>query len=89
MDVKEGIKEEPVWFEGSATASFENLELESGMIPLKQETKSELTEARPTQENTYEPSAAVKEEVLTEEHIVDQLDVIIKEENTRTLNQVI
>ncbi|XP_068083066.1 uncharacterized protein [Anabrus simplex] len=78
MDLKVQIKEEPVWVEVTADTSLENYELISEMIPLKQEIKSELTEPGRTQENTFEPSADIKEEILIEEH---QVDPNIKENN--------
>ncbi|XP_068082651.1 uncharacterized protein [Anabrus simplex] len=49
-------------------SNFEHSQLVSEMIPLKQETKSELTEPGPTQENAFEPSADIKEEMLIEQH---------------------
>ncbi|XP_068083889.1 zinc finger protein 583-like [Anabrus simplex] len=71
MDMEIEIKEEPVWCEGTANTLLENLELVSEMVSLKQETKSELTEPDPTQENAFETSADIKEETLVEQEKVD------------------
>ncbi|XP_068083000.1 uncharacterized protein [Anabrus simplex] len=54
MDQIVQIKEEPLCLEGTTSTSLENFEFISDMIPLKQETKSELTEPGPTQENAFE-----------------------------------
>ncbi|XP_067004354.2 gastrula zinc finger protein xLCGF3.1 [Anabrus simplex] len=87
MDLEVEVKEEPVWFEGTADASLENFELVSEMIPLKQEIKLELTEPGPTQENTFEPSADIKEEIFREQRTVDQVLPHIKVENPAVSGQ--
>ncbi|XP_068086709.1 uncharacterized protein [Anabrus simplex] len=80
MDQEVKIKEEPAWLEGTTNASLENIEHVSEMIPLKKEAKSELTEPGPMQENSFEPSEYIKEEISIEEHTDDQLLPYIKEE---------
>ncbi|XP_068083853.1 uncharacterized protein [Anabrus simplex] len=75
------IKDEPVWHEGTANDSLGNFELVSEMVLLKQETKSELIEPRPAEENTFKPSADSKEEVLVEQDKVELPVPNIKEEN--------
>ncbi|XP_067004360.2 uncharacterized protein [Anabrus simplex] len=57
---------------------LEHSQLVSEMIPLKEETKLELTEPGPTHENEFEPSTDIKEEMFIEQH---QPVPIIKEEN--------
>ncbi|XP_068083051.1 uncharacterized protein [Anabrus simplex] len=81
MDQKVNVKEEPVWLEGTTNTSLENFEREWDMISLKPETKSELTEPGPTQENTFESSVDIKEEIVLEQQTVDLLVPYIKEEN--------
>ncbi|XP_068086753.1 uncharacterized protein [Anabrus simplex] len=85
MDQEVKIKEEPAWPEGTTNASLENIEHVSEMIPLKNEAKSELTEPVPMQENSFEPSKDIKEEVFIEEHTDDQLLPNIKEETNSDL----
>ncbi|XP_068086727.1 uncharacterized protein [Anabrus simplex] len=80
MDLQIKIKEEPAWLEGTTNASLENIEHVSGVIALKKEAKSELTEPGPTQESSLEPSEDIKEEIFIEEHTDDQLLPYIKEE---------
>ncbi|XP_068082993.1 uncharacterized protein [Anabrus simplex] len=79
MDLKEDIKGEPVWLEGTASTSLGNFEFVSQMILLKEETKSELMEPGPMWVNTCEPSLDVKDEVVTVEHAVNQPDLVIRE----------
>ncbi|XP_067000141.2 zinc finger protein 792 [Anabrus simplex] len=59
----------------------EHLELVSGTITLKQETKSESTEPGSTQEHAGELTPEVKDEIFKEEHVIDQAMPTIKEEN--------
>ncbi|XP_068082992.1 uncharacterized protein [Anabrus simplex] len=80
MDIKVEIKEEPIWLEGATNTSLENFQLVSEMVPLKQETKLELTEPESTQGNTFEPCADIKEEIFIEQHTIDQLDPPVKGE---------
>ncbi|XP_067010526.2 zinc finger protein 32 [Anabrus simplex] len=51
----------------------ENFELISDIKPVKEETKSELTEPGPRQENAFELYADIKEEISIEEDTVDEL----------------
>ncbi|XP_067000106.2 oocyte zinc finger protein XlCOF6.1 [Anabrus simplex] len=76
MDHKIGIKDEPVWFEGTAGSSFDNYELTTEETPLKEETKSELAEPGQTQ-----PCAGIKDEICVDEHTVGQLVPCFKEED--------
>ncbi|XP_068086265.1 uncharacterized protein [Anabrus simplex] len=85
MDLKVEIKEEPVWFEGTSNTSLENSELVTEIITVKQETKSELTEPGPLQENLLESPENIKEEIFTEQHTVDQSLPFIQEENKKAL----
>ncbi|XP_066998561.2 zinc finger protein OZF [Anabrus simplex] len=77
MDHKIEIKDELVWFEGTAGSSFENYELTTEETHLKEETKSELAEPGQTQ-----PFAGVKDEICVDEHTVGQLVPRFKEEDT-------
>ncbi|XP_067014626.2 zinc finger protein 567 [Anabrus simplex] len=89
MDVEVKIKEEPTWLEGTLSASLENIEHVSEMIPLKKEAKSELTEPGPTQENSFEPSKNIKKEIFIEQNADDQLLAYIKEETHASSLEVI
>ncbi|XP_068087026.1 zinc finger protein 664-like [Anabrus simplex] len=80
MDLEVRIKEEPAWLEGTTNASLENIEHLSEVIALKEEVKSELTEAESMQENSLGPSQDIKKEIFIEEHTDDQLFPYIKEE---------
>ncbi|XP_068083034.1 zinc finger protein 271 isoform X1 [Anabrus simplex] len=82
MDMKIKIKDEPVYIEETASTSYEEDHLLSGMTHLKEECKSELAEPGPTQENIVEPAANIKDEVITEDHTVDELISYFKEENS-------
>ncbi|XP_067013686.2 zinc finger protein OZF isoform X1 [Anabrus simplex] len=52
MDMEVNIKEEPVWLEEAAETSHEDRL--SGMIHIKEESKSELAEPGPSQDNVFE-----------------------------------
>ncbi|XP_068086981.1 uncharacterized protein [Anabrus simplex] len=81
MDLEVEIKEEPVWLEEKDNSSLEKFEFVSEMKPLKQETKSELRESVPTQDNALEPSPDIKEEISIEQNTVDEFVPHIEEEN--------
>ncbi|XP_068085427.1 uncharacterized protein [Anabrus simplex] len=59
----------------------ENFELVSDMKPVKEETKSELTEPGPRQENAFEPSACITEEISIEQDTFGELVPHVKNGN--------
>ncbi|XP_068083991.1 zinc finger protein 664 [Anabrus simplex] len=81
MDSEVQIKEEPVCLEEIASTSLENFELPSKMTSLKAEAKSELMVPGPTQQNTFQASVKVKDEIFMEEQAIHQLVPCVKEEN--------
>ncbi|XP_068086984.1 uncharacterized protein PF3D7_1120000 [Anabrus simplex] len=84
MDLKVEIKEEPICLEEK-----ENFELVSEIRPVKEETKSELTEAWSRQENAFEPCADNKEEISLGQDSVDELVPRVKEENKNEERHII
>ncbi|XP_068086264.1 zinc finger protein 32-like [Anabrus simplex] len=81
MDQEAEIKEEPVWLEDTENASLESFEFLSEMMPLKQETKLEITEPVLTQEKAFELSSDIKNEIFIEQETVDPLVPYLKEGN--------
>ncbi|XP_067004895.2 zinc finger protein 391 isoform X1 [Anabrus simplex] len=81
MEQKVEIKEEPVWLEEeTASTSFDNYELISREMHLKEETKSKFAEPGQTQ-STFEPFANAKDEICIDEHTAGQLVPCFKEED--------
>ncbi|XP_067000118.2 gastrula zinc finger protein XlCGF7.1 [Anabrus simplex] len=69
MEEPVSVKCEPAWpSDAEEPSNFEHSQLVSEIILLKQETKSELTEPGPAQENAYEASADIKEEMIIEQN---------------------
>ncbi|XP_068084083.1 gastrula zinc finger protein XlCGF57.1-like [Anabrus simplex] len=81
MDSEVQIKEEPVCLEEIASTSLENLELPPEMTCLDAEAKSELIVPGPTQQNTFQASVKVKDEIFVQEQAIHQLVPCVKEEN--------
>ncbi|XP_068082991.1 uncharacterized protein [Anabrus simplex] len=65
MDEPVFVKSEPAWsLEAEEPSNFEDSQLVSEMIPVKQEIKLELTEPGPTQQNAFEENSQVATEMI-------------------------